>query len=54
MSETQISSEKVSTEKSSQEVDIPKLIKTKFSKKNPCPEFVENLRNQVINSEVEN
>lgn len=54
MSDTQISSENAGTEDAGQEIDITTLIKSKFPKKNPCPEFVENLKSQVINNEEEN
>lgn len=54
MSDTQISSENAGTEDASQEIDITTLIKSKFPKKNPRPEFVENLKSQVINNEEEN
>lgn len=49
MSESQITSQK--TETQTEKVDLPKLIKTKFPKKNPCPKFVKSLRDQVIRNE---
>lgn len=51
MSETQIATEEIATGKVGDKVDLTKLIKTKFSKKAPCPEFVKSLKDQVIKQE---